>query len=187
MAEDGIGWYVAFKVSASAADQSPVLHGTDAKTAWMTIVRALGLNNGEESYSFVVTPTVNQVTLPPLTALQIDHKNAGGLLNAAGETLTVNTVGQVFSAWVPVEAGTKVSFTVTNVGSKDPNFSLLSDVESVAKNVQSSGFAIPSNAAYGMAIDGLNVATAPIQNVLNNANTYKFSTNWTNNDFPLRA
>ncbi len=137
---NNVQWYVAIKVSATAPDAqlgstSAVLTRKRAAGTWAVVKRALGVDNGEDKYSFVLSISAAGVSLPPMTALQLDHVEDGGIFSSQVETVTVSTAQNEYSAWVPIDKSSKLSITIHHIGSSKPNFDLLNQSTSLANEI----------------------------------------------------
>jgi hypothetical protein len=175
------------KVSASAPDAqgqpSVVLKDNRARSTWKQVVRALGADNGQDKYSFVFVADIGGVKLPPLTPIQLTHTKTGGFFGAGGEEVLVDTDKNVYSPWVPIDNGSKISITAQHVGSASPKFTLLQDCANLAGQVgTASGFAVAPAAQAA-----LNLAATGVQNAYTSATTFKNGANWNTNIFPLNG
>src|SRR6202044_4253838 len=101
-----------------------------------------GVDNGQDKYAFTVTPIANGVKLPPLPAIQITHSKTGGIFGTnvgAGDQVAIDTLGVIYSPWVPIDPGSKVNITAQHIGSKAANFTLLTDAANLAGNFATAG------------------------------------------------
>ncbi len=132
-----VPYYAAFKVSAGpppgAGAMSPVMKGPEARSFWKQIEIMVNLTTGVQSYSLVFQPTIEGVKLPPLTAIQVTKNEK------SGDQVSIEMKGAVYSPWVPVGAGSKVSYTTYHVASASKDVTVFQEAGSVATSLASVG------------------------------------------------
>ena len=184
---NGLPWYVAVKVSATAPDgttgkASSVLTSHRANSAWKMLARATGADNGVDKYSLVFKVAINGVILPPITAIEITHSKSGGLFGIGGkEEVDIDTDSNVYSPWVPIDQNSKLSVRTEHVGSSSPNFTLLTDASSFSGKIGTAGGLAVSAPAQAV----LNLAAQAVQNAYSSATAFKNDANLSQELYPL--
>ena len=178
-------WYVALKVSATPASSpggsSAVLTGSRAHSAWKQVLKALGIGDGVDKYTFVFDASIAGVTVPQLTAIQLTRTKTGSFFSSGSEEVQVAVDGGVYSPWVPIDAGSKISISAEHIGSAAPNFAPLQDAVKFSGKLTTAGglaVSVPAQAFLNLAADSL-------QNALTTLGTYKTDSNWSVELFPF--
>ncbi len=156
-------WYAAIQVSANldtgagASDVSTSLNGT-----WSKIAHGLGINDGDQKYSFVVTPVIAGQTLPALSPFEIDNNTTGGMQTAGSQSITLSISKGLESPWVPIPDGKAIEIDVDGVGSTDSTITTATD----ASKILSSSLV---GAAMATPVAVLSAIAGPIQDAIQTA------------------